>query len=142
MTYIYSAVVQAAFTANTDSLAIEITAPASTTVKIRRIRVMHDDGTSINSPIINDYYRKVKIVTESVAGSGGNTYTPIQWDQNDPAAVSTVKTGAFSVGTIDQTIDINSQHATTDFLWQARDEEDKIIVLPNGIFGVIINPAN
>jgi hypothetical protein len=139
MTYIYAATVQAAFSTNADSLAIEITAPANTTVKIRRIRITHDDGTATTS---SDYYRKVKLVTESVAGSGGSSYTPIPLDGNDPASVATVKTGAFAVGTISKTIDSNSVHSTTDFYWQARDEDDKIIVAPGGIFGVIVNPAN
>jgi hypothetical protein len=139
MTYIYAATVQAAFSTNADSLAIEITAPANTTVKIRRIRITHGDGDETTS---SDYYREVRLVRESVAGSGGSSYTPIPLDANDPASVSTVKTGAFAVGTIDKTIDSNSVHSTTDFYWQARDEDDKIIVAPGGIFGVIINPAN
>src|SRR6266496_5758450 len=138
MTYIYSAVVQAAFNANTDSLAIEIDAPANTTIKIRRIRITHDDGTATTS---SDYFRKVKLVTESAAGSGGSAYTPIPVDANGPASISTVNTGAFTVGTIDKTIDINSVHSATDYLWQACDEDDKIVVTGGGIFGIIINPA-
>jgi hypothetical protein len=141
MTYIYSAVVQSNFTANTDSLAIEITAPANVTVKIRKIRITHDDGTAW---VTSDYYRKVKIVTESVAGTGGASYTPIPVDANNPAAASTVQinTGSFAVGTISATVDINSIHSTTDFSWQAEDEDDKIVVTPGGVFGVIVNPAH
>jgi hypothetical protein len=138
MVYIYSAVVQAAFNTNSDSLAIEITAPSSTTIKIRKIRITHDDGTATVSA---DYYRKIKIVTESVAGTGGNSYTPITRDQNEPVSACTVKTALTAVGTVDKTIYINSVHSTTDYLWQASDDDDKIVVLPNGIFGIIVNPA-
>jgi len=140
MVDIYSAYVQSAFAANADSLAIEITAPANVTVKIRRIRISHDDGTATAS---SDYHRRVKLVTESVAGTGGSSYTPVPTDINATASACTVKVngGSFVVGTIDRTIDINSQHNTTDFLWQARDEDDKIIIKAGGIFGVIVNPA-
>ena len=141
MTYIYSAIVQSNFTANTDQLAVEITAPANRTLKIRKIRITHGDGTAT---VTSDYYRRIKIVTESVAGTGGGAYTPINTDGNDTVSVATVNinTGAFVPGTVSKTIDINSIHCTTDFSWQARDEDDKIIVLPSGIFGLIINPAN
>jgi hypothetical protein len=141
MTYIYSAIVQSNFSTNTDQLAIEITAPANKTLKIRKIRITHGDGTAT---VTSDYYRRVKIVTESVAGTGGGAYTPINTDNNDPVSVATVNinTGAFVVGTISKTVDINSIHCTTDFSWQAEDEDDKIVVLPGGVFGVIINPAH
>jgi hypothetical protein len=58
-----------------------------------------------------------------------------------PSSVCTIKTGTFTGGTINKTIDINSVHSTTDFLWQAADDDDKIVVAANGIFGIIVNPA-
>ena len=137
----YSAVVQSIFAANTDTLAIEIDAPANTTLKIRKIRISHDDGTATAS---SDYQRKVKLVMESSAGSGGSSYTPIQVDGNDTASVSTVNinSGSFVPGTISSTLDIQSQHSSCDFVWEAADEDDKIIVAPGGIFGVTVNPAH
>ncbi|HSW92016.1 MAG TPA: hypothetical protein VLG09_05205 [Candidatus Saccharimonadales bacterium] len=139
MTYIYSAFVQAAFTANTDTLAIELDAAANATLKIRRIRVSHGDGTQTTSA---DYFREVRLITESVAGTGGVTYTPIPKDANDTASTATVKTGLATIGTVDKTIDSLSIHSTSDFFWQAADEDDKIIVKPGAAFGIVVNPAN
>lgn len=141
MTYTYSANVQSGFTINTDSIAVEITAPSNTTLKIKKIRITQDDGTATTS---SDYCRKIKIVTESSAGSGGSSYTPITTDQNEPVSVATVNinSGSFTVGAIDATIDKLSLHSATDFIWQAGDDDDKITVKPGGIFAVVINPAN
>jgi len=130
---------QAAFTVNTDTLAIELDAPTNVTVKIRRIRVMHSDGTATVSA---DYYRKVKIITESAGGTGGSTFTPIARDANATPAISTVKTGLTALGTVDKTVDIYATHSTNDFIWQAVDEDDKIVVKPGIFFGIVINPAN
>lgn len=141
MTTTYSAIVQSIFAANTDTLAIEIDAPANTTLKIRKIRISHDDGTGTVSA---DYYRKVKLVFESAAGSGGSSYTPIPVDSNAPASGATVNinSGSFILGTVSATLDIQSQHSSSDFVWEAVDEQDKIIVAPGGIFGVTVNPAH
>lgn len=138
MTNIFSAQVTASFTANTDSLAIEIDAATNTTIKIRKIRVSTDDGTGL---LVDDFYREIRLVRESAAGSGGSTYTPINIDGNNNPSVSTVKTGAFTPGTTSATIDAISIHAGTDFYWSAADEDDKIVVTPGGIFGLILNPA-
>lgn len=136
---VYTAVITGNFSANTDSLAIEIDAPANTTIKIKKIRVTDGDGTGLTT---NDYHRKVKLVTQSVAGTGGSTYTPTDIDDNSTSAVSTVKTGPMTVGTISSTIDLLSVHSGTDFFWQASDEDDKIVVTPGSIFGIVISPAN
>lgn len=138
MTNVYSAVVTGAFTANTDKLAIEIDAPANTTIKIKKIRVTSDDGTGT---ITDDAYREIKLVTESVAGTGGSSYTPIDLDDNNNPSVSTVKIGPMAPGTISTTVDVLSVHSGTDFYWSAADEDDKIVVTPGGIFGVVINPS-
>jgi hypothetical protein len=137
--YSYSAFVQASLSTNTDNLIIEVTAPANVTIRIKKIRITHDDGTGTTSA---DYYRKVKTITESVAGTGGSTFTPISQDQNGRAAGSTVKTGLTAVGTIDQTINNLSIHSTTDYFWQATDEDDYIVIKPGGIFGIVVNPAH
>ena len=138
MVYVYSAYVQAGFTVGTDQLAIEITAPSTREIKIRQIRVTIGDGTATAT---SDFHRKIKIITESAAGTGGASYTPIALDQNMPASTATVNTGAFTVGTIDNTIDVNSQHSTNSYKWQAVDEDDKIVIKAAGIFGVTINTA-
>ena len=139
MTYVYCAYVQASFTPNTDTLAIEIDAPANVTLRIRKIRIMHGDGTATTSA---DYHLKTKIIAESVAGTGGSSYTPIPKDQNGPASVSTVKTALTAVGTIDKTFEIYSKHSTTDLYWQASDEDDQMVVKPGNMFGIVVNPAN
>jgi hypothetical protein len=138
MTNVYCANVVASFTTNTDSLAVEITAAANTKVKIKKIRIMHDDGTAT---VTSDYYKNVKLVTESVAGTGGSSFTPIALDGNTTASTSTVKTGAFTKGTITDNINVVSIHSVTDFYWSAADEDDKIVLTPGGIFGVVVNPA-
>lgn len=138
MVYVYSAYVQANFTVGTDKLAIEIDAPANKTIKIRQIKVVYGDGTAAASA---DFHRKVKVVTESAAGSGGASYTPVPLDQTVPASASTVNTGAFTVGTIDQTLDVNSQHSSNSFIWKAVDEDDKIVLKPGSIFAIVVNTA-
>ena len=138
MTTIYTAQVSAEFNFNEDNLAIEIAAASNTTVKIKQIRVMTDDGTRVDTI---DHYKSVKLVRESAAGTGGSSYTPIKRDPSSAASGSTVKTGAFVVGTVSETIDSLSVHSVTDFYWSAADEEDKITVEPGGIFGIVLNPA-
>ena len=139
--YVYSAYVQDSFTAATDVLAIEIDAPANTTVKIRKILINHGDGTQTNGTGVPDYHRKIKIITESAGGTGGTSYTPVKLDQNAPAAQSTVKTKLSALGTTDATFDINSQHTSNSFVWQAVDEDDKIVIKAGNFFGVVINTA-
>ena len=139
MTYHYAAVVTGAFAPNTDSLAIEIDAPANVTIKIKTIRITDTDGT-LAPTNMNDYYRKVKLVTCSTSGTG-SAFTPIEIDDNNTASVCTVETGPGTPGTIASTIETLSIHSTTDYIWQAADEDDKIIVKPGGIFAVIVNPA-
>jgi hypothetical protein len=135
---IYSALYQGICTANTDNYVIEVAAPASNIVRIRSIRIMHGDGTATAS---SDYYRKVKVVTQSATGTGGATFTPVATNANAGASGATVKTGLTTGGTLDTTIDTMSQHNTTDFLWEARDEEDKIVVKPGASIAIIVNPA-
>jgi len=139
MTNIYSIYQQGAYTANSESLAVEIDAPANTEIRIRKIRIMASDGTDTTVP---DYYTKVKLLIESAAGTGGTSFTPVPKDANAPAAASTVKTGPFTLGTVSSTIDIQSIHSGTDFNWEARDEDDKITIAPGGIFAISLNPAH
>lgn len=138
MPEIYSAQFAGDFDANTDTLAIEITAPSNVALRIRKIRIMHNDGTAT---VTADYHKKIKIVRESVAGTGGTSYTPIKLDANSAASAATVKTKLTAVGTISDTLDVHSVHAVTDFYWQAYDDDDKISVAPSGIFGIVVNPA-
>lgn len=138
MPRIYSARVTASYEANSDNLALEITAPAGTSLKIRKIRIMADDGTSTTTP---DYHKKVKLVRESAGGTGGTSYTPIDLDAISAASAATVKTGLTTVGTISETIDVLSIHSATDFYWQAYDEDDMITIAAGGIFGIVVNPA-
>jgi hypothetical protein len=138
MTNIFCAQITASTVTNTDNLVFEIDAPANTTVKIRKISITHGDGTDTTTP---DYYKEMRLVRESAAATDGTPYTPIQLDGNNTGSSSTVNTGAFTPGTVSDTIDSLSIHNTTDFYWSAADDEDKIVVQPGGIFGVIVNPA-
>jgi len=139
MTNVYSVYEQGAYTANTESLAVEIDAPTNVEIRIRKIRITASDGTDTTVP---DYYTKLRLVIESAAGSGGTTFTPVPNDANAPAAASTVKTGPFTIGTVSSTIDTLSVHSGTDFNWEAKDEDDKIVIAPGGIFAVTLNPAH
>jgi hypothetical protein len=99
---------------------------------------MHGDGTATASA---DYQRRVKLVTESVAGTGGSTFTPVPLNANSGTSVVTVKTGLTAGGTLDKTVDTMSQHNTTDFLWEAKDEDDKIVIKPGAMFAVVVSPS-
>lgn len=138
MTSTYTAYVTGNFSANTNSLAIEITAGSSQVVKIKKIRITDEDGTATT---VNDYYRNIILVRESAAGTGGSTFTPVDLNDNTPASSSTVKVGPMTPGTTSTTIDDLSIHSGTDFYWAAADEDDKIVVAPGAIFGIIVNPA-
>ena len=139
MVSIYSVVYQVSLTPNSDNYVIELTAPSNATFKVRAVRIMHGDGTATTS---SDYHRKVKFVTESAAGSGGSSATIIQFNANSTAANVTAKTGLTTGGTVDKTVDVFSQHSSTDFWWQARDDDDKIVVKPSAFFAIVVNPAN
>jgi hypothetical protein len=134
----YSANVAASFNSNEDSIAIEIDTPANTTVKIKKIRVMHDDGTAT---VTSDYHRDVKLIRETAAGTGGTSFTPIKLDGSATTSLCTVKTGPMKTGTIGDTVDNLSVHCVTDFYWSAVDDDDKIVVSPGDIFAVVVNPA-
>lgn len=138
MTNVYSAVVSASFSQNTDSLAIEIDVPAGITVKIKKIRVTNDDGTGLST---RDAHTKIMMHTESAGGTGGSTYTAIDLDDNTTPSLCTVKIGPMGPGTLATTIDMVSVHSATDFFWQAADEDDKIVVKPGDIFAIMVNPA-
>lgn len=134
----YSAVVTGYFTPGTDQIAIEIDAPANTIIKIKKIRITHSDGQHAN---VEDSYKALDLVIQSVGTTGGSLYTPIE--VNDSATVSKciVTVGPAPKGTIFQTIDTISIHAGTDFVWQAADEDDKIVIQPGQIFAVVVNAA-
>ena len=121
-----------------DCLAVEITAPANIEIKIKKIRIIEGDGTGL---AVLDYYKTIKVVTESAAGTLGTAYTPIDIDDNNTPAVATVKTGPMGLGTIDKTIDQLSLHTNTDFYWAASDEDDKIVIKPGGIFALQVNTS-
>lgn len=121
-----------------DVLLVEIQAPANTTLKIKKIRVMHSDGTQATLP---DAHKSVMLITESAAGLGGSSFTPIALDSSTPASAATVKTGIMTKGTVASTIDELSVHSATDLLWQASDEDDKIVLSPGSIFGLVVNAA-
>lgn len=135
---VYCASVVSELSVVIDSLTIEITASPNKTVKIKRIRVMHGGGSET---LTSDYHRNIKLVFESVAGTGGNVFNPVKMDPNSNPSTSSVIVGAFKPGTISDTLDSLSVHSATDYNWAAADEDDKITLAPGGIFGIILNVA-
>lgn len=136
----YSCVVQAAtnIAANTNDTFIEITAPASTGIKIKRISAPFNSGTGTTS---SDSYFKFTLCRKSVAGTGGITGTIVKRDANSNPSLSTVKvkdtTIAFTVGTVSENIEIIASHQSSIFDWFAVDEADKIEIVAGGIFGLL-----
>lgn len=136
MTNTYVAVVSGLLSLSTDKLMIEIDAPSNQTIKIKKIRVTYGDGTQT---VVADGTKSVSLITESVAGKNGTSFTPIPLDGNAPTSQSTVNIGPMFKGTVSTTIDDMSIHSGTDFLWQAADEDDKIVLTPGSIFGIVVN---
>lgn len=138
MTTTYTAVMSGNLAPATDTLLIEIQTPSNQTIKIKKIRISYGDGTQL---VVADGTKSVALITESVAGTGGSTYTPIALDGSTTASTATVKTGLMTKGTVASTIDDMSIHSGTDFLWQAADEDDKIVLTPGSIFGIVVNAS-
>lgn len=138
MTNVYTVATTVKCPPGLDCVVAQITSPANTEIKIKKIRITPTDGTDTT---VNDFHRNIKLLTESAAGTGGTAYTPIDIDDNNTAAVSTVKTGPMGIGTISATIDQISLHSGTDFFWQAADEDDKIVIKPGEIFGLVVNSS-
>lgn len=126
-------------TANTDDTFIEITAPSNRYIKIKGVRVEFQFGTATAT---SDAHFRVKLVTKSVAGTGGVSGTVTQRDPSAPSSLSTVlvKSGTtdFTVGTVIDTLELASIHVTNEYVWNAFDESEKIIILPAGIFGIFV----
>ena len=138
MTSTYSAVVTGYFQPNTDQIAIEIDSPASSIIKIRKIRITTTDG---QDTAVKDAHKAVDLIIESVGTTGGSLYTPIPVNANNPASACTVTVGPAAKGTVFQTVDTMSVHSGTDYLWQAADDDDKIVIQPGQIFAIVVNPA-
>jgi len=127
---------------NADDKFIEITAPAATIFKVKRLRVGFSDGTATVG--VDNYFR-IKLVRTSTAGATGSAFTPIRKDVNSPASVCTVKvkngTTAFTTGTVTDNIDWISVNGRMIYEWISRDDQDMIVVLPAGIFGIVLSSS-
>jgi|SRR6266487_962075 len=131
-------------TINTEDVFIELTAPASTTIKIKRVRVGFSDGTSTAG--VDNHFR-VKLLRYDTTTAGSSTaFTPIKRNQNSPAAVATckIKTGAtaLALGTGTVTIiDLIAPNGRALYEWLARDDDDMIVTKAAGLFAVVIQSA-
>lgn len=111
--------------------------------KIKKVRVRLGDGTA-TAGVDNDW--RVRLARKTVAGSGGVAGTNVNWKILDrtSGATTTIKTGttAFSVGTVQGTLDTVVKNGRETYEYIAVDKEDYIEVHPTlgsgGMFSVLI----
>jgi hypothetical protein len=126
---------------NTDDVFLELTAPASTQFKVKRVRVGFSDGTATAGV---DNHFKVKLYRwDTTTGGSSSAFTPVRRNANAPAAVVTVKTKttttALALGTTNVTIiDAIAPNGRALYEWLARDDDDMIVVKAAGLFAVVI----
>jgi hypothetical protein len=130
--------------ANTEDTFIEITAPSTTHLAVKKIIYGILVGTGTTSA---DGYARMRVVRKSVAGSGGVNGSIVKLrPARAPASAMTVKvkTGStnFSVGTVTDEIMKIAFHRAYVHIWVASDEMDYIRIAPSEIFGILIQSAN
>ena len=113
--------------ANTSDAFLELKAPTSTTVLLKRIRV----SSHATTPADNMIY--IRLNRSSAAGATGTGLTPLRMRQNAPVSVITssnafVKNGAtaFSIGTVTDTPIKSAVNQRGVWEWIARDKDDYI----------------
>lgn len=130
--------VAANFPTNADRMAIMVeTSAATTPIRIKKVRITSGDGTETTTP---DYHKRIKFGLTSNTTSGSNQ-TPKVVNRSRNWYWTSSRIGPGTGYTIDTTIDTFSIHSATDFVWQAADDEDKIVVPSGTSFIVEINPA-
>lgn len=126
---------------NTDDTFIEIKAPASTTAKVKRVRVGYGDGTQTAGV---DNYFKIKLYRwDTTTGGSSSTPTIVKRNANSVAAISTAKSknGATALALGTTNLDIVDQIAPNGralFEWIARDDDDYIVLKVAACFAVVI----
>lgn len=127
-------------TINTADVFVELKAAASTTIKIKRVRVGFSDGTATAGV---DNYFMVKLYRWDTTTAGTGAFTPIQRNAGAPAPTATAKvkqtTTAMALGTTNVTIvDQISVNGRALYEWLARDDDDMIVVKAAGLFSVVL----
>jgi len=130
-------------TVNTDDGFVELKAPASITVKVKRVRVGWGDGTA--TAAVDNMFR-VKIMRWTTgSGATGIAFTPVKRNGTSVAAISTVKikntTTAFALGTTTDIVDQIPINGRAIYEWIARDDDDMIVTKPGEYFAVVISSA-
>ena len=131
-------------TANTADVFVEIKAPSSVILKVKRVRVGYSDGTAT---IGVDNYFMVKLYRwDTTTAGSATTFTPVPRNANTAAAVVTAKvkngTTALALGTTNVTIvDQISVNGRALYEWLSRDDDDFIVVKPASCFGVVIQSS-
>ena len=128
-------------TINTADVFVELKAPASVTIKVKRVRVGFSDGTGTAG--VDNYFMVKLYRWDTTTGGSATTFTPIARNGNAPAAVATCKvkttTTALALGTTNVTIvDQISVNGRALYEWLARDDDDMIVVKPASLFSVVL----
>jgi hypothetical protein len=132
-------------TINTEDVFIELKAAASTTFKVKRVRVGFSDGTDTTG---QDNHFRIKFARWDTTTAGtSSTLTPVPKDQNKAASGLTSAKGkttttalALGTGTV-TVVDLISVNGRALYEWLARDEDDYIVVKPAGCFAVVLQSA-
>ncbi len=138
----YSANVQATTntSTNTSDTFIEIKAAASTTYRVKRVRVTYGDGTQTAGV---DNVLKIMLYRWTTASAGsGTSFTPIKKDPLSPASGATcvIKNGttALALGSTTEICDVISPNGRAAFEWVARDEDDYWRLVSGACFAIVI----
>lgn len=126
---------------NTDDGFVELKAPNTITIKIKRVRIGWGDGTATAG--VDNYFR-VKIMRWTTGSvTAGTSFTPVKRNATSVAAVSTSKikatTTAFALGTTTEILDQMSVNGRAIIEWIARDDDDMIVTKPGEYFAVVIS---
>jgi hypothetical protein len=130
---------------NTEDLFLEIKAPASVTIKIKRVRVGFSDGTA-TAGVDNHFRIKMVRYTTSTAGAA-TTMVPVPRDANRQVttlATVKIKNGATACAlgtTAVVVVDLISVNGRALYEWLARDDDDMIVTLPGQCFCIGIQSA-
>lgn len=118
-------------TANRDETFIEISIPAGTTIKIRRIYTTGSRGDDTGS---NGHYWPMKyMITSATVSDGMAAYTPIPRDPGIAASLCTVKRRnnaslPNAPGTLVTLLDIVVMWTNNDYEFFAQDEDDSYTI--------------
>jgi hypothetical protein len=130
-------------TINTDDGFIEIDAPASTCIKIKRVRVCWGDGTAAAG--VDNMFRVKLMRWTTGSATAGTAFTPVRRNGTAVTALSTVKikatTTAFALGGTTEIVDQISLNGRAVFEWIARDDDDMIVTKLGEYFAVVISSA-